>query len=221
MDGDGSIQVNHWKNKNLQFRLVIKLKNSPKNFYMLDLLKKDIGGLVRIIKSEEFVIWVVDNKKLIIKIINIFNSYPPLTLRLQAQLEFLKRCLNYNNVEEYLNTRNLKYLNFVRLEDNSDYYFKEWLTGFIEAEGCFSIRKNNNNSFSIGQKNDLYLIEKIHKYFKLNSKIRNNILNDGIFYSIEVYNKLNIFDIIKHLDNYPLIGEKLDSFNKFKGLIKK
>jgi hypothetical protein len=31
MDGDGSIQVNHWRNKVLQFRFIIKLKNKPAN----------------------------------------------------------------------------------------------------------------------------------------------------------------------------------------------
>ena len=35
------------------------------------------------------------------------------------------------------------------------------MSGFIEAEGCFSIRKNNNHSFSIGQNDDIYLINAI------------------------------------------------------------
>jgi cytochrome c oxidase subunit 1 len=35
MDGDGSIQVNHWNHKYLQFRLVIKLKNTKANYNML------------------------------------------------------------------------------------------------------------------------------------------------------------------------------------------
>lgn len=37
MDGEksGSIQVNHWKKRVLQFRFVIKLKNTPANLHML------------------------------------------------------------------------------------------------------------------------------------------------------------------------------------------
>jgi hypothetical protein len=35
-------------------------------------------------------------------------------------------------------------------------YFGRWLSGFIEAEGCFSVRKAGTYSFSIGQNNDLY-----------------------------------------------------------------
>jgi hypothetical protein len=220
MDGDGSIQVNHWRLKNLQFRLIIKLKNCAENFYMLNLIKKDIGGIVRAINNNKFVIWVADNRKLIIKLITIFDNYPPLTIRLQAQLKFLKECLNNNNVELYLKNRDFKYLNFVKSNENNNHYFKEWLSGFIEAEGCFSIRKNNKiYSFSIGQKSDLELIEKIHKYFLLNSKIREILLKDSNFYSIETYNKLILLNIIKHLDNYPLLGEKFVSFTKFKNLI--
>lgn len=33
-------------------------------------------------------------------------------------------------------------------------YFGRWLSGFIEAEGCFCLRKNLNRSFSIAQNND-------------------------------------------------------------------
>ena len=48
MDGDGSIQVNHWRNKSLQFRLVIKLSNLTTNYNMLIKIAKVIGGSVLI-----------------------------------------------------------------------------------------------------------------------------------------------------------------------------
>jgi len=35
LEGDGSIQVNHWKKRYLQFRIVIKLKNTTANYEML------------------------------------------------------------------------------------------------------------------------------------------------------------------------------------------
>jgi hypothetical protein len=43
MDGDGSIQVNHWRSKSLQFRLVIKLSNLKSNYNMLIRISKVIG----------------------------------------------------------------------------------------------------------------------------------------------------------------------------------
>jgi hypothetical protein len=219
MDGEGSIQVNHWRKKNLQYRLVIKLKYCSENFSMLNLIKEDIGGIVKIIKKGDFVIWVSDNKKSIIKIISIFKKYPPLTFRLQAQLSFLDKCLEDNDVVKYLANRSNKYSFFPREYIETSTYFTSWLSGFIEAEGCFSIRKNNKiKSFSIGQKNDLYVIEKIHKYFELTCKIRSLKNKDSIFYSFETYNKIAAFRIIKHLDKYPLLGEKLLSYTKFKTL---
>jgi len=36
MDGDGSIQVNHWRKKDLQYRLVIKLRHCSENVEMLN-----------------------------------------------------------------------------------------------------------------------------------------------------------------------------------------
>jgi hypothetical protein len=58
---------------------------------------------------------VVDKKETILKIINIFNLYPPLTSRLTCQLEFLKVCLRNNLVKDYLNNRKLKYNNQLKV----------------------------------------------------------------------------------------------------------
>ena len=76
MEGDGSIQVNHWRKKNLAYRLVIKLKNTLANEKMLKTISKNIGGRVRISSSKEDVLWVEDNKNHIIEIIKIFENIP-------------------------------------------------------------------------------------------------------------------------------------------------
>lgn len=39
LDGDGSIQVNNWKKKYLQNRIMIKLKKTPSNIKMLTEIK--------------------------------------------------------------------------------------------------------------------------------------------------------------------------------------
>ena len=56
MDGDGSIQVNHWRNKSLQFRVIIKLSNIKSNYNMLIEIAKVIGGSVRITRGGDDVI---------------------------------------------------------------------------------------------------------------------------------------------------------------------
>ena len=100
--------------------------------------------------------------------------------------------------------------------DNS--YFKEWLSGFIEAEGCFSIRTSSNNqSFSIGQNNDKYIIDKIKSHFNILNQVRK--INNR-FWFIEVYRKSVLINIVNHCIEYPLLGEKLLSFTKFRNLFK-
>ena len=218
MEGDGSIQVNHWRKQSLQFRLVIKLSNLPSNYNMLVKIATVIGGSVRITGRNKDVIWVVNKKETVQQIIKIFDSYPLLTSNKICQLEFLKKCLLENSVDIYLASRNNKY-------NNQDYiiisnplksgipdYFKAWLSGFIESEGCFSIRKNNKVSFSIGQNDDLYLINAIKQFFGAVNEVRNPSRN---FYSIEIYRKETLIKIINHFNNYPLRGANAESLKKF------
>jgi cytochrome c oxidase subunit 1 len=218
MDGNGSIQVNHYQMKILQYRIIIKLNYLESNYKMLIKIAKIIGGTVIILKNKKEVIWIVDKKDTILKIIDIFTIYPPLTSRLICQIKFLKVCLNNVSVKDYLKNRNSKYNNQVSIVENYNknytlpFYFPIWLSGFIEAKGNFSINKKGNLSFSIRQNLDFYLLKNIKLFFNLNTNIKNSIKND---YIIETYNKETLTGIIRHCIDYPLLGEKLESFNKF------
>jgi len=218
MDGDGSIQVNHWRRQSLQYRLVIKLSNLKSNYNMLVDIAKVVGGTVNITGKQADVIWVVNKKAEILEIIKIFDTYPPLTSKKICQLAFLKTCLTETSVEKYLSTRDTKFKEqFAIIDANTNIkvpaYFKAWLSGFIEAEGCFSIRKTEVHSFSIGKNDDLYLIDAIKQYFEVSNKVRNPY---GNFYFIEVYKKEVLAKIVAHCTNYPLLGEKLESLKKFR-----
>ena len=218
MDGNGSIQVNHRRKQSLQYRLVIKLSNLKSNYNMLVEIAKVVGGTVRITGKEADVIWVVNKKEEVLEIIKIFDTYPLLTSKKFCQLAFLKTCLTETSVKKYLFTRNTKFKEqSAIINANVNFkvptYFKAWLSGFIEAEGCFSIRKTEAHSFSIGQNDDVYLIEAIKQYFEVSNKVRNSY---GNFYFIEVYKKETLARIVAHCTNYPLLGEKLESLKKFK-----
>ena len=216
MDGDGSIQVNHWRKQSLQYRLVIKLSNLKSNYNMLVEVAKVVGGTVRITGKQADVIWVVNKKQEIIEVIKIFDTYPPLTSKKICQLAFLKTCLTETSVEKYLSTRDTKFkeqFTIINANFKLPTYFKAWLSGFIEAEGCFSIRKTKAHSFSIGQNDDVYLIDAIKQYFEVSNKVRNPY---GNFYFIEVYKKEVLAKIVAHCTNYPLLGEKLESLKKFR-----
>ena len=220
MDGDGSIQVNHWRKKNLQYRMIIKLSHLESNVRMLMLIKHRFKGHVRVTKNGKEVLWVLDNKNDILNAIKTFEKYPPLTSRLICSLNFLNTCLSHKDVETYLNTRNLKYshqLSIVKenLNKSRPLYFNSWLSGFIEAEGCFSLRQNKNSSFSIGQNNDVYLLNLIKTHFEASNMIRKPYKNKD-FYSLEIYRKDVLNKIIHHCDTYPLLGAKYDSLLKFK-----
>lgn len=161
LESDGSIQVNHWRLKNLQYRMVIKLKNLEENKYMLLLIAKAVGGYVQIVSKEKDVIWVINNKNDIIVLINtILNKYPLLTRRKQCQLAFMLLCYNEypTDIDFYINNRNNKF--DISLYDNYPYinkifitlnklnlpnYFNEWLSGFTEGEGCFCIRSGKGS----------------------------------------------------------------------------
>lgn len=230
MDGDGSIQVNHWRKQSLQYRLVIKLSPLESNIDMLTSISKEIGGSVKLVnKKQELaaVLWVVNNKKDIIEITKIFNLYPPLTTRMALQLKFLNLCLLNPDVDLYLENRNKKFESQKELISKltkaqtksvkitvQPSYFESWLSGFIEAEGCFCLREKNNHSFSIGQKNDKFLIEMIKNYFNLSNNIR--ILKDN-FYLLEVYKKESLRLIVNHClsSKNPLLGNKAKSLALF------
>lgn len=224
MDGNGSIQVNHWRKQNLQYRVVIKIKNTLRNFLMLDFIKYHLGGSVRIYEKDNSVVWVVNDKKKILEILKIYEEYPPLTFRMYAQLLFFKECMEHNNVMKYLDSRNSKYTiigckthqaysSNIVTKPNINYlamsYYPFWLSGFIEAEGCFSVRTNNNNSFSIAQNNEFLLIDSIKTFFQAENKIREVPTPKGVCYVLEIYKRTILLNIIKHCDTQaPLLGEK-------------
>lgn len=51
MEGGGSFQVNHWKSRNLQFRLIVKLKYTYPNEKMLKEIATVVKGYVRKVKK--------------------------------------------------------------------------------------------------------------------------------------------------------------------------
>ena len=216
MDGVGNIQVNRLKMENLQYRLIIKLNNLDGNYDMLLTIAKVIGGSVKFVNDKKEVIWVVDKKETILSIVNIFSVYPPLTSRIICQINFLKLCLKDNSVDKYLSNRNLKYNNKLKIIKEFNYkipsYLYGWLSGFIEVKGCFSVKVKKNNSFSIGQSDDYYILEIIKKYLNLNVTVRNL---GKEYYFLETYKENNLNMIIDHCVTYPLLGNKFKTLDIF------
>lgn len=248
--GDGSFQINHWKKKYLQYRIVCKLKETEYNFLMLSNLKDTLNfGKVKL--QNGMVLWVVDNKKDITNYIkHLFDSnlidyvFVP---RIKLKLYKLNYCINTNlSYDEYYYMENNNNLWKNKLNSEA-YIIKDYkilnysitsqiLCGLIEAEGCFSIRKNGNLSFSISQQEGLEFIQIIKELFLLPNIIRtikqlkNGSKTPKDVHLIETYNKLSLIRIMEFLETgnsvnikFPqdlnwsgLKGEKLISFLVFK-----
>lgn len=222
MDGDGSIQVNHWRKKMLQFRWVIKLKSHPQNHVMLTLLSEVIGGSVR--ENSGFLYWSENHQRRLRQLIPLLQKYPPLTKRLQCQLTFFQEALLRKDVDWYLAQRAHKYeqptntqqrytyQNITSLHPDDKQVFASWCSGFIEAEGCFTQRKNGWSSFSIAQKDECQLMENIRDYFGGINRVRKCLHN---IYLWEVYKQSVLQNICNHCKFYPLLGQKRLAWEKF------
>lgn len=213
MDGDGSIQVNHWREKSLQYRLIIKLLYTEANVHMLQLLTKAVGGSVRIDKDKQgtalFVKWVVNDTERAKQLLKVFERYPPQTTRLQLQIKFLLECLEHNSVIKYLETRGKKYdtMQQERLRTKTSEISDVWLAGFTEAEGCFSYRTGQKIvGFSISQKNDRHLIEAIREKLGIVGSIVREQSKDQ--WTIETLSQFTVKGIISYYTRVPLLGEK-------------
>lgn len=215
IDGDGSLQVNHWREKYLQYRLIVKLKYTIHNHDMLVYISTVYGGRVNIIDTNmgQFVLWVINDANTIrSRIFTLFTAFPPLTTRMTLQFAFMVKSMMGMSIEEYLSTRGNKYETRTQISPLFSIipaYFPSWLSGFIEAEGSFAIRSGSIGfSFSIGQLNDLYLMQAILAYFgqsHLSVQIKKG---SSPFYFIEIANIKGVEKVVQHLIKYPLQGHK-------------
>lgn len=152
---------------------MVKLADKPLNSDMLSHIAKVYGGYVRqgVEKESRYVQWIINDQNTFKQtILPLLDNYPPLTSRMRLQYYFFKKFLQSPIVEHYFIERGLKYKNrdsILPLFTEVPNYFKEWLAGFIESEGSFSLRVQGNYSFSIGQNHDCYLITAIRDYYGL------------------------------------------------------
>lgn len=229
LEGDGSISCTMISSKSKNIRVVISLKNMPENLNMLNMIKQAIGGRVLIERKESYVTWIGSNKKDLTKIFAVLAKYPLLTARKQCQLEFAKNCLLKKNIDNFLINRDNMYNNkkFI-LENlsclkNLPVYFAPWLSGFIEAEGNFNLVFNEKgqlrkSAFTIGQNDELHIIEWIKSYFNSNNTIYTDKPKKGgnfQHYRLFLYNAESRKLLFEHFNKYPLLGYKKISYLKF------
>jgi hypothetical protein len=230
LEGDGTItsNLNSKKSNSIIIRIVISLKNMPENVIMLNKIKEVIGGRVVIERKNNYVTWIASNSNDLAKIFVILAKYPLLTARKQCQLEFVKDCLLRKDIPNFLVNRNNKYNNKKKYLGNLcnaslPSYFSQWLSGFIEGEGNFSLVFNEKgqlrkSGFSIGQNDELHVLNWIKTYFKSTnviSKDKPKIKGNFQYYRIHLYKAESRKLLFKHFNKYPLLGYKNVSYLKF------
>lgn len=102
-----------------------------------------------------------------------------------------------------------------------------WITGFIDAEGCFTMSITQDNKYKSGwhiqpvfkvklHKRDESLIRKIHNFFNDQGSI--SIDNRFVYYTISSLKNIQEI-VIPHFENYPLITQKQSDFILWKNII--
>ena len=195
---------------------------------MLYKIKNTIGGRVIIERKDRYVTWIASNKNDLVKVFSVLAKYPLLTARKQSQLEFAKNCLLGKNIENFSVNRDNKYKNkILLLEEFSKkeipFYFPSWLSGFIEAEGNFSLVFNDKghlrkSAFTIGQNDELHIFNWIRLYFNSKTSILKDKPKKGgnfNYYRFYLYNAESRKLIFEHFNKYPLLGYKKVSYFKF------
>lgn len=230
LEGDGTItsNLNSNKSNSIIVRIVISLKNTPENNIMLNNIKDVIGGRVVIEKKNQYVTWIASNKNDLAKVFVILARYPLLTARKQCQLEFVKNCLLEKEIKNFLVNRNDKYSNKKALllelsKKERPSYFAAWLSGFIEAEGNFSLVFNEKghlrkSAFTIGQNDELHIITWISQYFNNKTAILKDKPKKGgnfEYYRLHLYNAESRKLLFQHFYKYPLLGHKKVSYLHF------
>jgi len=202
-------------------------------------MAKYIGGKVVLEekKNFEYVTWSAQSKQDLMKVFDLLKTYPLLTSRKQAQLNFATNILkNKYTYSQFIENRNKKYENKLEIlenlhKKNIPIYFPGWLSGFIEGEGNFSCQKiqarifndNNNNlrksAFTIGLNDELHVLNWIKTYFNGgdNKITKDKPKKGGNFnhYRLHLYNADSRKAIFHHFKSYPLLGYKTVSYKKF------
>ena len=231
-DGDGSFVI--YKTKNT-YSLAFKISQHKYNKRILYYMKKNIGvGNVSEEKKTNMAQYSVYSREKLKKyIIPIFDKYPLLTRKYFNYKKFKEVFNILENIDLSFKEKkeliekiiilkpDINYINpiwskLINKDDIKEIINKEWLIGFIEAEGSFFISKNILNytyNFSLCQQNDIYLLNAIKRILKIEAHVYYSE-RDKCYY-LQTKNKKSLKYIIYFVNGY-LKGVKSLEFKLWK-----
>ena len=229
VEGDGSFIINHRND------LIFVITQETKYDYILYYIQEKLGYGKVIKQSKTTMRFIIQNNLECYLIALLFHNNIRLSSKQDSYLKFInlinkkikknkfkftKKLKKDNIIYNYINilSTNLK-LKEITLND-------AWLSGFIDAEGCFfcyiKIKKINYNytiGFDIAQKNKEnkeILLNKLISLFNSGNVYKHSVPNVW-YYRIQGIN--NLKNIINYLDIYTLKSNKLNIYIIWKKII--
>ena len=218
IDGDGYIFAKKRSNGYIEFNLVIALQNRDLATLEYILSKLHCGSILKV---------NADNSKLVLYYYELKHVLVPLLLKHNLFFLTENRTKQYNLLL-YTLENNIKkwellpevipnYSPFVFYNPvdilSKVWYFKDWLVGFVVAEGSFFVQANKEIGFSISQKGNSILMKAIHLLFEPSRKIYYSDKNNAYLVRMtaveDIQKVINFFSFGNH---YPLIGYKKESY---------
>ena len=203
-----------------------------KDLPLINKLVEKFGGRLRFKNKENAIVWIVNNHKELVNLINLMNGYlrtPKLT--------------KFNDLISWLNDKYLYNIPIYSI-DVRDLNVNGWLAGFIDADGGFKIRyteKRINEQtnkvltkgrievrFALEQRQNLnlpnyinnqdnsykFIMLKIQSFFGIENNLKTSKHNiDQNYWIIEVTSLTKLKYLIQYLNNFPLLTAKRNDFD--------
>lgn len=210
-EGDGSFLIAK------RGDLSIIITQSDKDIDVLNYIKDNLnfGNIIIQSKKDKTYRWVVNKQSDLKLLIHLFNGNIVLPLR------YVKLSIFISKLNEKLLKNNESIIiikNYIKLPSLND----AWLIGFIDAEGCFSIRfstayKKFNPIFSLSQKyqSNKYVLEHILTLFqtyinKPKGSIRAHSKNN--VFEINILGTTSCLSILNYFNKFNFHTNKLNSY---------
>lgn len=238
IEADGSFAVHNKDSKTKKYAPKIIIVFSLNDYPLAEkLVSITLVGKIYKRENQGCVLWSIQNKEDVIKIINIINGY----MR-TPKIEALHRAIAWYNENTNTNIQPLG-LDLSPIDSNA------WLAGFTDGDGNFSItltnrkkkgmvtskrvqvffrlelRQNYHREVSINQGGICYfeILDKIARYLKVNLYSRSREQKDKIFYTYMViaHNSESHKKTIEYFQRYPLYSSKYLAYKDWKYVVEK
>lgn len=221
-DGDGNFHIAKQKiGENIKWNLGFKLTQSAYNARVLNYIKKELGYGSITKDGKKLQLFIRDREILDSVIIPIFDKNPLLTTKYFDYIKLKKALAILNNNDLSKEDKNTQIQNIKNLKPSCDYISpawsnatlpltdvksvnnvmtKNWLVGFIEAEGSFYLVKKDYNrivhGFGLTQKLDKIVLESIGILLHITTKVKYKDLYNH--YILDTTNSRAIENIIEY-----------------------